>query len=99
MPRRAGYEESWDLTYLVEQLRELISLDFPWDDTLSHELEGALTRLVTRHQQLHGLLHQLATTTDPSEELEVLHEDLEHTDHELLTTLPGLLEKLRDVLR
>ncbi|QSQ11942.1 hypothetical protein [Myxococcus landrumensis] len=97
MARRPSYEESWNLTYLVEQLRELISLDFPLDDTLSHELEGTLTRLVTRHQQLRGL-HHLANAEHPAEDLQVLHEDLEHTDHELLTTLPGLLEKLRDVL-
>ncbi|WP_338872527.1 hypothetical protein [Myxococcus stipitatus] len=97
MSRRSAYEESWDLTYLMEQLRELISLDLPLDDTLSHELEGTLTRLVMRHQRLRGLHHR-AGTEDPDEDLQVIHEDLEHTDLELLTTLPGLLERLRDVL-
>ena len=52
MSRRAGYAESWGLTYLVEQLRELIGHDLHLDDALSEELEDVLASLVLRNQRL-----------------------------------------------
>ncbi|NVJ25444.1 MULTISPECIES: hypothetical protein [Myxococcus] len=96
MSRRAGYEESWDLTYLVEQLRELISRDLELDDALAEELEDTLARLVLRNQRLRGLQRMVNAERD-AEDLEVLRNALEHTDRELLAHLPRLLERLREV--
>ncbi|AKF78993.1 hypothetical protein SAMN05443572_114196 [Myxococcus fulvus] len=97
MSRRAGYEESWDLTYLVEQLRELISRDLQLDDALAEELEDTLARLVLRNQRLR-MLQRMVNAERSAEDLEVLRNALEYTDRELLTGLPGLLERLRTAL-
>ncbi|MBZ4399170.1 hypothetical protein OWM54_21245 [Myxococcus sp. MISCRS1] len=97
MSRRAGYEESWDLTYLVEQLRELISRDLQLDDALGEELEDTLARLVLRNQRLR-MLQRMVNAERSAEDLEILRNALEHTDRELLTALPGLLERLRAAL-
>ncbi|WP_426734379.1 hypothetical protein [Myxococcus faecalis] len=97
MSRRAGYEESWDLTYLVEQLRELISRDLQLDDALGEELEDTLARLVLRNQRLR-MLQRMVNAERSAEDLEILRSALEHTDRELLTALPGLLERLRAAL-
>lgn len=97
MSRRAGYEESWDLTYLVEQLRELISRDLELDDALAEELEDTLARLVLRNQRLRGLQRMVNAERD-AEDLEVLRNALEHTDRELLDRLPRLLDRLREAL-
>lgn len=97
MSRRAGYEESWDLTYLVEQLRELISRDLQLDDALGEELEDTLARLVLRNQRLR-MLQRMVNAERSAEDLEILRNALEYTDRELLTALPGLLERLRTAL-
>ncbi|MBZ4411626.1 hypothetical protein VZQ01_19610 [Myxococcus faecalis] len=97
MSRRAGYEESWDLTYLVEQLRELISRDLQLDDALGEELEDTLARLVLRNQRLR-MLQRMVNAERSAEDLEILRNALEHTDRELLMALPGLLERLRAAL-
>ncbi|MCP3063413.1 hypothetical protein LXT21_32010 [Myxococcus sp. K38C18041901] len=97
MSRRAGYEESWDLTYLVEQLRELIGRDLQLDDALGEELEDTLARLVLRNQRLR-MLQRMVNAERSAEDLEILRNALEHTDRELLTALPGLLERLRTAL-
>ncbi|MCE9668474.1 hypothetical protein LY474_11690 [Myxococcus stipitatus] len=97
MSRRAGYEESWDLTYLVEQLRELIGRDLHLDEALSEELEDTLTRLVLRNQRLRSL-QRMVDAERSQEDLETLRHALELMDRQLLACLPGLLERLRAVL-
>lgn len=94
MSRRAGYEESWDLTYLVEQLRELLSRDLSLDVALSDELEDVLASLVMRNQRLRGLQRMVNAEREP-EDLVTLRDALEATDRELLARLPPLLDRLR----
>ncbi|HZI14617.1 MAG TPA: hypothetical protein VE153_29890 [Myxococcus sp.] len=94
MSRRAGYEENWDLTYLVEQLRELLSRDLSLDGDLSGELEDVLASLVMRNQRLRGLQRMVNAEREP-EDLLTLRDALEATDRELLTRLPPLLDRLR----
>jgi hypothetical protein len=94
MSRRAGYEESWDLTYLVEQLRELLSRDLSLDRDLAGELEDVLGSLVMRNQRLRGLQRMVNAEREP-EDLLTLRDALEATDRELLSRLPPLLDRLR----
>ncbi len=94
MSRRAGYEESWDLTYLVEQLRELLSRDVSLDRSLADELEDVLASLVMRNQRLRGLQRMVNAEREP-EDLITLRDALEATDRELLSRLPPLLDRLR----
>ncbi len=94
MSRRAGYEESWDLTYLVEQLRELIGRDLSLDGDLAGELEDVLASLVLRNQRLRGLQRMVNAEREP-EDLLTLRDALEATDRELLDRLPALLDRLR----
>lgn len=94
MSRRAGYAESWDLTYLVEQLRELIGHDLRLDDALAEELEDVLGSLVQRNQRLR-VLQRMVNAERALEDLVVLRGALEDLDRELMTRLPALLERLR----
>lgn len=94
MSRRAGYAESWDLTYLVEQLRELIGHDLRLGAALSDELEDVLGSLVQRNQRLR-VLQRMVTAERATEDLAALRGALEEMDRELMTRLPALLEQLR----
>ncbi|MCY1018213.1 hypothetical protein [Pyxidicoccus sp. MSG2] len=97
MSRRAGYEESWDLTYLVEQLRELIGRDLRLRPELAEELEDTLDSLVLRNQRLRGLQRMVNAEREP-DDLAILRRALENMDRELLDKLPMLLERLRAVI-
>ncbi|WP_163993374.1 hypothetical protein [Pyxidicoccus caerfyrddinensis] len=97
MSRRAGYEESWDLTYLVEQLRELIGRDLELHPQLSEELEDTLDSLVLRNQRLRGLQRMVHAERE-ADDLAILRGALENMDRELLHKLPRLLERLRAAL-
>jgi hypothetical protein len=94
MSRRAGYAESWDLTYLVEQLRELIGHDLSLDRDLAGELEDILGSLVLRNLRLRGL-QRMVNAERAQEDLVTLRDALEATDRELLERLPALLDRLR----
>jgi predicted nucleotidyltransferase len=98
MSRRAGYEESWDLTYLVEQLRELIGRDLELQPELAEELEDTLDSLVLRNQRLRGLQRMANTEREP-DDLAVLRGALENMDRELMDRLPLLLERLRAAIQ
>lgn len=97
MPRRAGYEESWDLTYLVEQLRELVGRDLRLPPALASELADTLDSLVLRNQRLRGLQRMVHAEREP-DDLVLLRNALEDMDRELLERLPALLERLRATL-
>ncbi|WP_164021536.1 hypothetical protein [Pyxidicoccus trucidator] len=97
MSRRAGYEESWDLTYLVEQLRELIGRDLDLDAELADELEETLDSLVQRNLRLRGLQRMANAEREP-DDLAILRGALENMDRELLHRLPHLLDRLRAAL-
>jgi len=97
MSRRAEYAESWDLTYRVEQLRELIGHDLDLGASLSAELEDILGRLVLRNQRLRILQHPVSAD-QPPEDLAGLRGALEDLDRELMARLPALLERLRTAL-
>jgi hypothetical protein len=97
MSRRAGYEESWDLTYLVEQLRELVGRDLRLPPALASELADTLDSLVLRNQRLRGLQRMVHAEREP-EDLVILRNALEDMDRELLDKLPALLERLRATL-
>jgi hypothetical protein len=94
MSRRAGYEESWDLTYLVEQLRELVGRDLELQPELAEELEVTLDSLVQRNQRLRGL-QRMVHAERAAEDLAILRGALENMDRELLDRLPLLLDRLR----
>ncbi|WP_244237759.1 hypothetical protein [Corallococcus llansteffanensis] len=94
VPRRAGYEESWELTYRVEQLRELVGQELRLDDALAEDLESTLVRLVFRNQRLRGL-HRMVSAEREPEDLAMFRAALEDLDRQLLGDLPGLLERLR----
>ncbi|MCP3137074.1 hypothetical protein [Pyxidicoccus xibeiensis] len=97
MPRRAGYEESWDLAYLVEQLRELVGHELRMDSGLSEELEDTLDSLVVRNQRLR-VLQRMVTAEREAEDLALVRGALENLDRDLLHRLPTLLERLRAAL-
>ncbi|MFB1480486.1 hypothetical protein [Corallococcus sp. RDP092CA] len=97
VPRRAGYEESWELTYRVEQLRELVGQELHLDAALSEELDDILARLVMRNQRLRGLQRMVSAEREP-EDLALHRAALEAMDRQLLQELPGLLERLRATL-
>lgn len=97
MSRRAGYEEAWDLTYLVEQLRELIGRDLKLHPELAEELAETLDSLVLRNQRLRGLGRMVSAERE-ADDLAILRGALEDMDRELLNRLPRLLERLRAVL-
>lgn len=97
VPRRAGYEESWELTYRVEQLRELVGQELHLDAALAEELDDILARLVMRNQRLRGLQRMVSAEREP-EDLVLHRAALEDMDRQLLQELPGLLERLRATL-
>ncbi|RKH54117.1 hypothetical protein D7W81_38650 [Corallococcus aberystwythensis] len=97
MPRRAGYEESWELTYRVEQLRELVGQELRLDAELAEELDDTLARLVMRNQRLRGLHRMMSADREP-EDLVMHRAALEDLDRQLLQDLPSLLERLRATL-
>ncbi|WP_244222203.1 hypothetical protein [Corallococcus exercitus] len=97
VPRRAGYEESWELTYRVEQLRELVGQELRLDAELAEELDDTLARLVMRNQRLRAL-HRMVSAEREPEDLVMLRAALEDMDRQLLQDLPGLLERLRATL-
>ncbi len=97
MSRRAGYEESWDLTYLVEQLRELVGRDLRLQPELASELEDTLDSLVLRNQRLRGLQRMVQAERE-ADDLAILRRALEDMDRELLERLPALLDRLRAAL-
>ncbi|WP_021781314.1 hypothetical protein [Myxococcus hansupus] len=97
MSRRAGYAESWDLTYLVEQLRELIGHDLDLGEDLSAELEDVLGSLVLRNQRLR-VLQRMVNADRAPDDLAVLRGALEDMDRELMARLPALLERLRSAM-
>ncbi|MCY1041141.1 hypothetical protein OV208_07405 [Corallococcus sp. bb12-1] len=97
VPRRAGYEESWELTYRVEQLRELVGQELRLDPELGDELEDTLARLVQRNLRLRGL-HRMVTAEREPEDLAMFRAALEDLDRQLLHDLPGLLDRLRATL-
>ncbi|MDY7233176.1 hypothetical protein [Hyalangium rubrum] len=93
MQRAAGYNESWELTYLIEQLRERLGAEPPPDASLGGELETVLARLVTRNQRLR-VLHRLTRTQGSLEHIHSIRSSLEQLDSQLLRELPALLERL-----
>ncbi|WP_347402546.1 hypothetical protein [Corallococcus macrosporus] len=97
VPRRAGYEESWELTYRVEQLRELVGHELRLDAGLAAELDDTLARLVMRNQRLRALQRMVSAEREP-EDLVMLRAALEDMDRQLLQELPGLLDRLRATL-
>ncbi|RKG96743.1 hypothetical protein D7Y13_40820 [Corallococcus praedator] len=97
VPRRAGYEESWELTYRVEQLRELVGQELRLDPELGDELEDTLARLVQRNLRLRGLQRMVSAEREP-EDLAMFRDALEDLDRQLLQDLPGLLDRLRATL-
>ena len=94
MHRTAGYSESWELTYLIEQLREVLAAEPLPVGEVVQELEEVLSRLVLRNQRLR-VLHRLAKTESANEHATAIRFALEQLDQELQHQLPGLLERLR----
>ncbi len=88
------HDESWDLTYLVEQLRELVGRDLQLYPELADELAETLDSLVLRNQRLRVLQRMVNAEREP-DDLAILRGALENTDRELLHRLPLLLERLR----
>jgi hypothetical protein len=89
-----GYSEAAQLTHLIEQLREELGAEPPPNPRMIEPLEGVLSRLVLRNQQLR-LLHRLARLGGSLEHMDAMRGSLEALDAELLQELPGLLERLR----
>lgn len=94
MQRAAGYNESWQLTQLIEQLRERLGADLPPSLQVGQQLEEVLGRLLTRNQRLR-VLHRLARKGGSNEHIEAMRHSLEQLDAQLLQELPHLLEHLR----
>lgn len=94
MQRAAGYNESRQLTTLIEQLRERLGAEPPPPPQLGEQLEEVLARLVVRNQQLR-VLHRLARKGGSNEHLEAIRHALEQLDAKLLQELPKLLQHLR----
>ena len=91
--RLAGYDESWQLTHLIEQLRERLGMDPLPTPPVVEQLEEVLTRLVMRNQRLRAL-QRIARTNGLDAHLDSMRGDLEKLDAELLQEIPGLLERL-----
>ncbi len=91
--RLAGYNESRQLTHLIEQLRERLGTDPLPSLPVVEQLEGVLTRLVMRNQRLRTL-QRIARTNDLDAHLDAMRGGLEELDAELLRELPSLLERL-----
>ena len=94
MQRAAGYNESWQLTTLIEQLRERLGAEPPPSPQLNQRLEEVLARLVVRNQRLR-VLHRLARGGGSLEHIEAMRHALEQLDSQLLQELPELLRHLR----
>jgi hypothetical protein len=90
-PGRADYEECWDLTYRVEQLRELVGQALDLDAELAGALEDTLARLVRRQRVLRG---GDRAPEDPAPRRAAL----EALDRRLLEDLPPLLARLREAI-
>ncbi|HVG61642.1 MAG TPA: hypothetical protein VNA24_23985 [Hyalangium sp.] len=93
MKRLAGYNESLQLTHLIEQLRERLGADPLPSPPVVEELEEVLTRLVARNQRLRAL-QRIARTSGLDAKLDSMRGDLEKLEAELLQELPGLLQRL-----
>lgn len=93
MRRLAGYSESWQLTHLIEQLRERLGADPLPSPPVVEKLDEVLTRIVMRNQRLRAL-QRIARTNGLDTHLDSMRGDLEKLDAELLQELPGLLEHL-----
>jgi hypothetical protein len=94
MQRVGGYNEAWELTDLIEQLRERLGGEYSSHPGLSPALEEVLARLVVRNQRLR-VLHRLTRTGGSLEHIDAMRRALEQLDAELLQKLPGLLENLQ----
>ncbi len=94
MQRAAGYNESWQLTALIEQLRERLGAEPPPSPQLVQQLEEVLARLLARNQRLR-VLHRLARKGGSHEHLVAMRHALEQLDAQLLQELPSLLQHLR----
>ncbi|HEX8706033.1 MAG TPA: hypothetical protein VF815_44770 [Myxococcaceae bacterium] len=97
MERVAGYTESFELTQLIEQLRERLAVKKQLEQFPARELDDVLSRLVIRNQRLR-VLHRLERTCDINEDtgehIAVMRSSLEQLDAQLLQELPSLLEQL-----
>lgn len=93
MKRSAGYNESHQLTHLIERLRERLGADPLPSPPVVEELEEVLARLLARNQRLRAL-QRISRTSGWDVQLDSMRGDLEKLDAELLQELPGLLERL-----
>jgi hypothetical protein len=94
MKRVAGYNESLELTLLIEQLRERLGAEPASSPQLGEQLEEVLTRLLARNQRLR-VLHRLTRGNNGSNEhIEAMRSTLEQLDAQLLRQLPDLLQHL-----
>ncbi|WP_224368511.1 hypothetical protein [Hyalangium versicolor] len=94
MQRTMGYNESRQLTLLIEQLRESIGATPSPNPRLDHELEEVLARLLIRNQRLR-VLHRLTRRGGSNDHIEAMRHALEQLDEQLLQELPMLLERLQ----
>jgi hypothetical protein len=94
MQRVAGYNESRQLTQLIEQLRERLGAEPTPRPELGLQLEGVLARLLARNQRLR-VLHRLTRSGGSNEHVEAMRGALEQLDAQLLQELPELLAQLR----
>ena len=94
MARVAGYSESFELTRLIEQLRERLSASGQPGQS-AEELEQVLSRLVIRNQRLR-VLHRLTRKggIPENEHVVAMRTALEQLDAQLLEELPVLLSRL-----
>jgi hypothetical protein len=93
--RAAGYNESSELTHLIEQLRERLAVAEP--QVLAEELEQVLSRLVTRNQRLrvlHRLTRKASFNAQVHEHIDAMRSTLEQLDAQLLQELPAVLKRL-----
>jgi 3-methyladenine DNA glycosylase/8-oxoguanine DNA glycosylase len=93
MERAAGYSESSELTFLIEQLRERLGRTPSPEQLLARDLEEVLARLVIRNQRLR-VLHRLARIGSSDEHIGAMRSTLEQLDAQLLKELPSILERL-----
>lgn len=94
MYRMAGYNESRELTLLIEQLREQLGAEPSTHPQLSQQLEDVLSCLVVRNQRLR-VLQRLERMGRANEHVDSMREALEKLDEKLLQQLPALLERLQ----